>query len=218
MIPAGRPIPPVVVSYLAAVHDFYEPLVARYDPDDVARTGWSSRETQRRRFERLVALSEMDGASDVVDIGCGTGELVAHLDGATQPRSYVGIDLMASNIDAAHRRFADRPWASFATGTPWDVLGPTDIVVASGLFSLPHPRWGEIVAETLEYLAHVARTVVVVNFLRLTPDLRSTPTTHRSSPVDLVDLLNRHSIAGVVVIDTSALDADLHVRVKGRAC
>lgn len=69
----------------------------------------------------------------ILDIGCGTGEIVPHLPAGA---SYHGFDLSALYVDAANRRFGDR--AAFhcmdiADYQPEATAAPADVVLAVGI-------------------------------------------------------------------------------------
>lgn len=59
------------------------------------------------------------GARSVLDLGCGTAELLAHLDAGIE---YVGVDLSEAAIAQARDRFASRPNTRFHAGDfrDWD--------------------------------------------------------------------------------------------------
>jgi len=73
------------------------------------------------------------GARRVLDLGCGTGLLLAYLDPAI---AYVGMDISPTAIDSARARFKDRPNASFHTGAFRDWQNPEgdiDCLVWAGI-------------------------------------------------------------------------------------
>ena len=77
------------------VYDSFQYLVGAY--------AW------RKRFVREFVQPELHDGERVIDIGCGTGDILRYL---PHHVSYVGFDRNAEYIDTARRRFADRA-ASF---------------------------------------------------------------------------------------------------------
>ena len=82
-----------------------------------------------RELERLSAHLIPAGAS-VLEIGCGTGELLASL----RPSVGVGIDLSPAMIDEARRRFPDLTWEvgdaeHLQPGRTFDYIVLSDLVV-----------------------------------------------------------------------------------------
>ncbi len=85
---------------------------------------------------------KIDGVSRLLDIGCGTAELVRHL---PEIIDYVGFDTSTKYIEAAQRTMK-RPNAQFiakeVTGTILSAYDPFDRVTATGL--LHHLEDGEV--------------------------------------------------------------------------
>ena len=76
---------------------------------------------------------EINSVSRLLDIGCGTAELLNHLPDMTY---YVGFDICARYIDTAKRNFSHRHAefvAKQATGTTLAAYEPFDRVAATGL-------------------------------------------------------------------------------------
>ena len=71
----------------------FEEVAPRYARDSRA---------QRSAAERLVALADLGPAEDVLDVGCGTGALVARLRAVTRGR-VVGVDPSARMLEEARR-------------------------------------------------------------------------------------------------------------------
>jgi len=71
-------------------------------------TLWTSRESQRIRFDVLLDLAGLDDCV-VVDAGCGTGDFAEHLiDSKIEFERYVGIDAVPEVIEAAKKRHLPR--------------------------------------------------------------------------------------------------------------
>ena len=129
---------------------------AEYYTDKLRRFGetprgvdWNSEDAQQVRFTELLGVCAGDPMFRLNDFGCGYGALLDRLD--ARCTSYTGYDVAPAMIDAARRRYADRPGARF-TGEIGDVPR-ADYSVASGIFSVK----GAVDPET--WLAHVHRTL-----------------------------------------------------------
>ena len=67
-------------------------------------TLWNSREAQQRRFDVMIDLAGFEDCV-VVDIGCGHGDLAAHLIELEVPfKRYVGVDAVVEMVESATRR------------------------------------------------------------------------------------------------------------------
>jgi len=102
-------------AYRAGAYDFVETL------------------TMAPRLGAMAAYVRHLGARRVLDLGCGTGLLLAYLDPAI---AYVGLDISPTAIESARSRFRDRPQASFHTGAFRDWKPPEggiDCLVWAGI-------------------------------------------------------------------------------------
>lgn len=97
-------------------------------------------------LERLVALGDFAAASEVLELGCGTGRLAQRLLRDCLPRDarYTGIDISPAMLARAGTRL--KKYAPRATLSPGDVTlglaarsGSKDRIVASYLFDLLSP-------------------------------------------------------------------------------
>jgi SAM-dependent methyltransferase len=67
-------------------------------------TLWGSRESQITRFDVMIELANFDDCT-IVDAGCGAGDFAARLiERSIAYRSYLGIDALESQIQAARAR------------------------------------------------------------------------------------------------------------------
>ena len=121
---------------------------------------WFQSAVGARKTRRWLATNVWKCTSDerVVDIGCGTGDLLEQLPPGVQ---YVGIDISAAYIERAQRRFGTR--GRFLVGTAETVLERAsrelvgaDLVVCNGL--LHHLDDREVMA-----VLHLAATVLRPN-------------------------------------------------------
>jgi SAM-dependent methyltransferase len=137
----------------------------RFGDDDPRVLEWSGRPAQQRRFQVLAEVGDLDGA-DVLDVGCGLGDLYGWLSAHTAVRTYVGVDASPALVAVAISRWEHEARFEVADAADLDVvLGPAvfDYVFASGLLYLHDPMWANAV---LRSLFQRARCGVAVNALR----------------------------------------------------
>jgi len=129
--PAGGPAAPAcheADDHLAAYRD----AIHRYGPGFDA-TLWGSREAQLLRFDVLADLVDLGGLR-LVDVGCGAGDLAAHLrDRGIDLAGYVGIDALPEMIRHAEAR--GLPGTEWRTGDPLADPGLLDVDADMAYFS-----------------------------------------------------------------------------------
>lgn len=64
------------------------------------------------RMATIAAYIKAFGLAKVLDVGCGTGDLLSYLDSSV---TYIGVDISPTAINMAKARFADRKNAFFYT-------------------------------------------------------------------------------------------------------
>lgn len=83
-----------------------EEMSRLYDPDSfITRSGLPIRLVESLRLSRARAALDCGPGSDVLDVGCGPGNLLAGLAG----RRLVGVDLSETLLAQARRRLSGRP-------------------------------------------------------------------------------------------------------------
>jgi SAM-dependent methyltransferase len=101
---------------------------------DVKALGWGSRESQVRRFEVLSEVGKLSG-SNVLDVGCGLGDLYAWIRRKRLRVRYTGVDITPGIVDKARARF---PKTQFRVCDVLDRSQPVavhDYVMSSGIFT-----------------------------------------------------------------------------------
>jgi len=148
---------------------------------------WGSPESQRARFDVLVQVGPLEGAS-ALDVGCGLGALAGYLRERGLNVDYTGLDLSEAMTAEAVRR---RPFATFVTGEvlTWRPEARFDYVLSSGIFNRTLEDNAGYIRETLRRMVELARCAVAVNFLSTYADRRYIgPESYLSSPEEIFTL------------------------------
>ena len=177
---------PAEKAYLQPYTDAVKQFGASFES-----TLWNSRDAQTLRFDVMIDLAGLDGAT-VLDLGCGPGDLAAHLLQRRIPiAGYVGLDAVPQMIEAAGKR--DLPGCRFVFG---DAVadpgllktGQPDYVCISGtLNTMDDATARKLVADSFAAANHG----VVFNFLSTRPHPRfadrDTGPARRRDPVAWLD-------------------------------
>jgi dTDP-4-amino-4,6-dideoxygalactose transaminase len=159
----------------------YRTIVEHYDAcltrfgDTAQGADWPNEEDRRTRFAVMLDILAADPAErvDLLDFGCGTGELLRHARERVKPRvGYRGIDLSELALGHARRKF---PGADF---TRLDILQAgvrelaglaADYCVINGLFTvkgeLPDAAMWEFMTAVLGRLWPVTRKAIAFNVM-----------------------------------------------------
>lgn len=116
----------------ATIIHFHRHRIANYNHGTVKALGWKGEESQRKRFEVLSQVADLNNSS-ILDVGCGYGDLKTFLDLKFSNYTYIGIDLVSEFINEAktlHAGATDTHFlqADFATAK----LPEVDYILASG--------------------------------------------------------------------------------------
>ena len=157
---------PAEAPTAAAPSDRKETLRLLFDDLAAEREAWIERSS---RFygddERYMGFLIQPGLR-VLDIGCGTGRLLA----ALSPASGVGVDFSAAMVAEARRR---HPALSFLEGDPEDPAtieelvrhGPFDVIVLSD--TLGYVDDVQVALERLQPLCHADTRLVIAHYSHL---------------------------------------------------
>ena len=148
----------------ATLLQYHRHRIAEYGGDAVQALGWRHADSQRLRFEAIAAAADFSHGS-VLDVCCGTGDLLPFLRGRFQDFDYLGIDQMPEFIATARQRHGDVPRAQFEIGSCFRMDLPlADHVVASGALGYRSADPG-FVFDAIRRLHAAARHTLVFNVL-----------------------------------------------------
>lgn len=187
--------------------------VERYYTEKVTAHGatslgvdWNSKESQYLRFEQLCKVLPATGHMDVLDFGCGYGELVNYLDTLNREASfnYQGFDLSQEMIVRAEAAFKGRQGVGFSTVPAKD--GSAEFAIASGLFNVKpdgvtSDAWHAYMISTLRQLDRMSTKGFAFNALTKYSDAeRMKAYLHYSDPCALFDLCKREFSRNVALL------------------
>lgn len=130
------------------VRDYWDGR-ARASLPDLEKLEWSSRRSQRLRFEAFVADHDLDGKT-ILDIGCGLGDFLALLQEWEIDAEYTGFDISPEMVRQCKRRF---PGYRFQAGNILE-FSPArryDYTTAFGIHSIRVPGVRQIMEQVTRH-------------------------------------------------------------------
>jgi len=143
------------------LHKFYEDALERYGEEDVRSVQWTSSFGQKRRFDILLGVEDVNGSS-LLDAGCGLGDLYALLTEKELNIDYTGIDIIPEFIKVAQKNF---PETNFEIKDILEVEEKYDYVLASGALSFKVANNNEHYKRVIKKMYEVANKAVAFNML-----------------------------------------------------
>ena len=169
----------------AKVRDYYSGTIERHGPTPLG-VDWPNAASQYLRFVQLLKLCDFDRPFSLNDFGCGYGALLEYL-AMRHPEAevaYCGIDLSASMIAAARKRWASHRRAEFVVGSRCERIA--DYSLASGTCNvrLGHPVtvWENYIETMLSDMHAGSRIGFAVNFMLPHDDKPAEDGLYRSTP------------------------------------
>lgn len=148
--------------------------VAAYYSDKLAEHGesprgvdWNGEESQWLRFGQLCKIVAPRTSFSINDLGCGYGALIDYIEGQYDEVTYCGLDVSASMVEAARKRFAGRRGIQFVCASEPEEMA--DFGVASGVFNVRQGHtdadWRAYMETTLDILDKTSRIGFAFNCL-----------------------------------------------------
>lgn len=181
----------------------YEETAAYFDAFAIHDQRWRSRNrTYHRQLEQIYRFQIPRNAT-VLEVGCGSGDLLAHL----EPSRGVGIDVSARMIDLARQRHPQLEFVQ-ARGEDFGPAEPFDYIVLSDVTPFVH----DLVAlfENVARHSHPGTRLIVNSYntlwrpvLAVAEFMRLRPRKPVQNWISPTDVENMFDLAGCEVLTTS---------------
>ncbi len=153
----------------SVIYRYHKERIEMFGAGTTDALGWKKPENQRKRFEILSQIGDMNGLS-VLDAGCGHGDLRGFLAEKYPGVRYAGIDQMEELLDIATERYGSLPGTTFYLGDCWTADLPNmDYVLASGLLAYRNSRQ-DFIFRMIDKLFATARLGLGFNLLKKVDD------------------------------------------------
>ena len=132
--------------------------------DPASKVGWGTERSQQKRFDVLMQIGDLDGAS-ILDVGCGLGAFYGALLARGAKVDYTGVDLVPEMVSQARASYGRDV---FHAGTLQDMLkhgDGFDYIFASGIFCFDTQHGAQGMYDTVQEMFHAARLGVAFNTL-----------------------------------------------------
>ena len=172
-----------------------------YQKSPVA-VGWlDGKQNQAKRFETLLDIGVQEGDS-ILDLGCGLGHMVEHLEKIGLNVRYTGIDTNKKSIQQAYQ-FRE---ATYIYGTIFDIQDRYDWGLASGVFNVEFPK--PEMLETISELLSKANKGVAFNLL--SNSANNNLTYENYIPKEIVS----HLKGDVSIVENYGVENDFTIYIK----
>ena len=155
---------------LKVIKTYYEDNMAKGLPE-YGILGWESEEAQKLRFDMLLSSVDLNGKT-LLDVGCGTGNLLEYIRSRGTNVTYTGVDILDKMIEKAKNKQLGADF--FLIDIFKDNIfmdNSFDVIYASGIFNLNLGNNREFLINALDLFLRLSSGAVVFNLLHFaSPD------------------------------------------------
>lgn len=154
----------VNMSHMEKIKQYYEENNVEGYPDYYI-LGWESEAAQKLRFEQLVGNIALNGKM-ILDVGCGTGNLLEYINSQFKEFEYTGIDVLPHMIKRAEGKNLNGKFIcmDLFKNTPF-ANKSFDVIFSSGIFNLNVGNNQEFLFDAVDIFQKLAKEAVAFNLL-----------------------------------------------------
>lgn len=152
------------------VKKFYQKKFDKYG-DDPKSLLWGSRGAAHQRFRQFWAEIDFNG-KNVLDVGCGFGELGKFLDKRYSRVRYTGVDIVPEFIETGKKKYSNLN-LKVADYLKDKINGRYDVVIASGILNSNMESNMEFRKNAIKKLFSLTDNVLAFNMLGSFPQPRN---------------------------------------------
>ncbi len=153
------------------IENYYTDTFSKFG-DTPKGVDWNDLTTQNLRFEMLIKDLDLKSKCSILDLGCGTGDLLKYINSSKQEADihYIGLDFVEGMIETAKQKYAGTNNAEFIRGSLEDFKNSqVDYVVASGIFNVrqgaDEAEWEQYILSTITEMFSKASKAIAFNIL-----------------------------------------------------
>lgn len=111
---------------------YHQDRIQRFGYESTEALGWKNTQSQQDRFRHYADFADLSGR-EVLDVGCGHGDIYPYLKQHHGDFQYTGIDQVGAFLEVAVQRFGDDSNTRFLLGEFASLLLPSaDYVICCG--------------------------------------------------------------------------------------
>lgn len=152
------------MSHMEKIKKYYEDNNIEGYPDYYI-LGWESEAAQELRFKQLVGNIDLNGKT-ILDVGCGTGNLLEYISRKFKDFNYTGIDVLPHMIQRAGEKKLNGRFVcmDLFKSNPYGYK-TFDVVFSSGIFNLNLGNNQEFLMDAVDIFQNLAREAISFNLL-----------------------------------------------------
>lgn len=201
------------MRHMEKIKQYYESNNIEGYPDYYI-LGWESEEAQKLRFKQLIGDIDLNDKA-ILDVGCGTGNLLEYIESCFTGFNYSGIDVLPHMIKRASEKklhgqfscidiFKYNPYSSKSF----------DVLFSSGIFNLNLGNNKEFLRDAINLFLKLARETVAFNLLWDKSEDKDTKYFYFSPEEVYLDLNNRYYKSWNILIQKGYLKNDFTVHMN----
>lgn len=150
------------IESLKTINIHYDRLTQQFNQDDPRSVHWETKVNQVLRWNILCDIANFSN-SNILDFGCGYGDLYDFLSQEFDNVEYTGLDINKQSISIAKQK---RPQLKFVDLQIQETDLSADWILASGTFGYAIPNYKKLYTQAIENLFWRSKKGISFNLLQ----------------------------------------------------